>query len=360
MSHNNKQTNSSGIQGNYKTQLAKSHNNQIINIIMQNALKKKKRNKKNKPEPQEEPQPEPDTLENAAKRIPPNLYPPTNVITINPAGISQTPTMFDVQRQQQLNAYDNIKETLKHEMASMRMDLANYRQNGGEPVTVQQMEELLKQFEMAFSNQQPPESLSALTDPENYQEYDQQSMMSENYSPESMMGEAYSPEIISQPQPQPEQEPELEQEQEPERGMARKYPSTKLPKSPDTNISSEVSTSGVVQETTPRPSTPPPQIQRVKSMIEDSINKHGQKSVIKSNAQKNLSYLINADYRNMSKKEQNKHKASLREYADAYINDMINSKEKQNEARKQLEGVFNKGKHINTQMKFLKQLLDVE
>lgn len=346
MSHNNKQTSSSGIQGNYRTQLAKSHNNQIINIIMQNALKKKKKTKKNKPPPQEEqqPMPEPDTLENAAKRIPPNLYPPTNVITINPAGLP-TPTMFDVQKQQQLNAYDNIKEMLRHEMASMRMDLANYTQNGGDPTTAQQIDTWLQQSEAAFANQniQMPQQSFTLTNPESYQEYydDQSSINSVNQQQQQQEEEIPTTNIIN-----PEYDQNSEQSSE-QISMASKYPSTKLPKTPQDNA-------------TPRPSTPPPQIQRVKSIIEESINTHGQKGVVRDRWQQNLSYLINADYKNMNKKDQKMHKASLKEYAQDYINDMINSKEKQNEAIKQLEQVFNKGKRITTQMKFLKQLLDVE
>lgn len=137
----------------------KNNNKQVVNLVLSDLLRRhKKKKRKHAQSTQPRPEgvqssqlPQPETLDIVAKRIPPNIFPPTNVITVNPAGLP-TPTMFDVQRQQQLNAYDNLRDSLHHEISNLRMDLANYVNNGGDPATAQQMDSWLQQYQPAFDD----------------------------------------------------------------------------------------------------------------------------------------------------------------------------------------------------------------
>jgi hypothetical protein len=103
-----------------------SKNHQEINIII-DALRNSRRKKKTKQSDSELSDPTdtseaPLTLEKLAQTVKPTMYPPTAVQIVNPAGLPQ-PTMFDLQRQNQMNTILYKQDALRQNLEDMKMDL---------------------------------------------------------------------------------------------------------------------------------------------------------------------------------------------------------------------------------------------
>lgn len=103
--------------------LKNSDKNTIINLILSAHKQKRKKRKQvtNNVATTQEQITTPPTLQEIASRLPPAPYAPTNVVTVNPANYP-VPTMFDVQRQQQLNAYMNMQDNLRNEIEDLRFN----------------------------------------------------------------------------------------------------------------------------------------------------------------------------------------------------------------------------------------------
>lgn len=163
----------------------KAHNNNIVNLILTD-IKKKKRKSKKPPQPQEEEkQPLPPLkLEDVSRVVRPSQFAPTNVITVNPAGAAQ-PTMFDVAKSQQLNAYENAKESVKSQVQDLRLSTApliDVYQSSGRPEVASKILDWLDGIEQSVINDDaPPEPPQEL-----YQETASQS--SRTYSPSDFTG----------------------------------------------------------------------------------------------------------------------------------------------------------------------------
>lgn len=136
---------------NNKNSVKGDHNN-ILNLVIDSLVKHKRRKRKPKKEP--EPQiPQPETLEEVAQSIPPARYVPTNVITVNPAG-APTPTMFDVFKQQQLNAYENMREAMRNEFEDLKMNAEQQIRSfasRGRTAEAQAMSDALSEIESIIS-----------------------------------------------------------------------------------------------------------------------------------------------------------------------------------------------------------------
>lgn len=147
---------SSQVIRNSKQNIKGSKNNQqIINIIVDSLRKKKK--KRSKQKPVEEPQQPPMTLDEIASTMKPAQYAPTNVVTVNPYNLPQ-PTMFDVFKQQELNAYMNRMEQARNDLADVRMNSEPMIQSlfaSGRQEEAQQLSDSISQMEQSFTEQAP-------------------------------------------------------------------------------------------------------------------------------------------------------------------------------------------------------------
>lgn len=158
-----------------------SNNKQYINIIIDSLRKKKRRAKKPAPPPDREAHTsEPDrelTIDDIAQTVKPQMFYPTNVITVNPYGAKE-PTMFDLSRQNELNTIMNQQETMRNTLEDMKMNM--------EP-----MIKRLIQAGMPQKAESIAQSLTGLTDilmrsPEEMSEVDRQNLFDQLSSVNSL------------------------------------------------------------------------------------------------------------------------------------------------------------------------------
>ena len=142
----------------------KGHHNNILNLVIDSLVKHKRRHKKKHQDPEQIPPEQEQTLDEVAQSLPPAPYVPTNVITVNPAG-APTPTMFDVFKQQQLHAYENMQDMLRNELHDLKMNAEPQIQswiNTGHTQHAQSLSDSISQLESLVNNDtqtSPPPSV---------------------------------------------------------------------------------------------------------------------------------------------------------------------------------------------------------
>lgn len=320
------------------TNSVKQSNKQIVNVILSDLVRKRKR--KSKPsssatdERRSEPQPE--SLQAAAQRVRPALFYPTNVIYSNPPGAtsSQQPVMFDVSKANQLNAYENLRSNLKRNISEVQTELDSLSQNGGNPEVLTALERQLDEYKQYLGVE--PEDI--YNDPSLFSDssssvYQFQEMPSERTGfnlYDNQMYDAPAEREMEGPKALPQADPVDDPADEP---PPEKEAIMREPDQPEALVSRE--------------------------FVQDSIDKHGQKRVIEDGYRENFLRMLEKPYESMPKKEQTLHRRTLKNMAIEYVSQLLPKKEQRHRALAGIEDVFQKGKHWNTQQKYLQNLLGV-
>ena len=343
-------------------------NKQVINLYLADLLRGRKRKKlakrpKSDSDRQSE-QPQPENLQLAMQRIRPAAYYPTNVIVSNPNNAT-TPSMFDIQKQSQANAYDNIRSSLSREIDDLRAQLQQFVNNGGNEEQANEIASLISKYQ------------STLESDFDGSNFDDQSLFSDGSSvyqyrePEKDINiddksmQVFNNEIF-EPEPRPDREwdPSLPI---PSNGSARAEPR------PAWEDQTQILPTQADEANDPIddvPSDPLPKvietideksmenISDVKKIMNKNIKKHPQKRVLLDKWQRGFDKLMETDYNSLSKTNKKAFKQEIRDYTLKYINDMINDDTEKQMATEKLGEVFKERKHFSSQARVLREIFN--
>lgn len=376
-----------------------SKNKQEINIII-DALRKQKRKRKAIQQQPQEQQQEDLTLEQIANTIKPQMFYPSNVVTVNPYGAT-TPTMFDVSRLNEMNARLNRIESMKNNIEDAKVNvepLRNSLMSQGKTEQASQISSWLNELMRTVENndgfpneempQQQPEPQSPEPQPRDFRNYvpepanaseaSEQGSMSpqiselsvpdsdstvisnyENIKPFNLSPreQFYFPSPVTEQTPEPASEQVVVSEPKEEQastGLRRRTPQRKLFSDDEEDEEDDGMKTPDIRENNAT-------IDEIKEAIDYSIDKHPQKRVIRENWKKQLEMQLDRNYSSLRTKEQkDMYKIELRDLAIDFIDDMINGKDEQSEMRRKLSQAFAKGKQIHTQINVVRDIFGLE
>lgn len=347
-----------------------NRNRQEINIIIDSLRKRKRSKPKPKPEPEQPQELQPLTMEDLASSVKPVMYPPTNVITVNPYNMPQ-PTMFDLAKQQKLNTMLNNYDDMKQNIADLRVNMQHVINAYIARGDTKAASEVQSKLDAMESMSVPSEA-----------SFDQPQMVDN-----AMFGEQPTP-TPEEPnaEPNPEYQQQLEQMFTPVNNEDQyQYGTYKPPE--ETPIPDDLGGRTFWSRLTPRelryaqptepgegpsnvPATPlqleepEPEVQlddeenQIIDSVKDDIqaSQSPYDSMMPNWYNKELEGFVNKYNATKSQKERQLIKTQLQVLARSYINEFIVEPRRQQAQAQRIERQFEPGKHFSKQVAMLKKL----